>query len=189
MSKRAIFLDRDGVLNIEKTFVLSPSEMELYPRVGQAVRKVNASPFLAIVVTNQSAVARNYITEQELGLIHQELRRQLAICGAHLDGLYYCPHREVMDEIPQNPEYIKDCSCRKPKPGLLMQAARDFDIDLASSYLIGDSVRDIEAGKRAGCTTIGLRTGHALQGLQEPPDHIFDTLEAAVNYILESEKQ
>jgi len=188
MSKRAIFLDRDGVLNVEKTFVLSPADMELYPQVGEAVKKINESPFLAIVVTNQSAVARNYITEQELGLIHQELRRQLDTAGAYLDGIYYCPHREVLAETPQNRDYIMDCECRKPKPGMLLQAARDFDLDLKASYLIGDSVRDIEAGKMAGCTTIGLRTGHSLKGLQDPPDQIFDTLEEAVNFITSNRK-
>jgi len=185
--KRAIFLDRDGVLNVEKTFVLSPSEMELYPGVGQAVRKINQSAFLAIVVTNQSAVARNYITEEDLVAIHQELRRQLEEHGAYLDGLYYCPHREELNKTPRNPGYIVDCECRKPKPGMLVQAARDYHIDLAGSYLIGDSVRDIEAGKKAGCTTIGLRTGHGLKGLEDPPDHIFDHLKKAVDFILESE--
>jgi len=184
MSEQAIFLDRDGVLNVEKTFVLSPSEMELYPRVGQAVKKINESVFLAIVVTNQSAIARSYITEQELEDIHQELRGQLEADGAYVDGIYYCPHREVLDGTSQNSDYIMDCSCRKPNPGMLLQAARDFDIDLNASYLIGDSVRDIEAGKKAGCTTIGLNTGHALKGLHDPPDHIFDTLEEAVDFIL-----
>lgn len=185
--RRAIFLDRDGVLNVEKTFVLSPSEMELYPGVAQAVRKINESSFLAIVVTNQSAVARNYITEDELQAIHQELSRQLDMHGAYLDALYYCPHREELNETFENRDYIVNCECRKPNPGMLVQAARDYDIDLAGSYLIGDSARDIEAGKKAGCITIGLRTGHGLKGLQDRPVYIFDDLKKAVDFILDSE--
>ena len=184
MKQRAIFLDRDGVINVEKTFVLSPADMELYPESAEAVKKINDSGFLAIVVTNQSAVARNYITVEELDRIHDELKRQLGEKGAGLDGIYYCPHRESLDEEPENTGYIMDCECRKPKPGMLLQAAEDFDIDLDRSYLIGDSARDILAGKSAGCTTIGLKTGHALKGIEEHPDYTFDDLSEAVDFIL-----
>lgn len=186
--KKAIFLDRDGVLNVEKTFVLTPEDMELYPHTGEAVRKINESSYLAIVVTNQSAVARNYITLDELKSIHDEMYRQLKLSGAYIDGLYFCPHREHLDDPPEDTRFIVDCECRKPKPGMLRQAAGDFGLDLEGSYLVGDSVRDIQAGKRAGCTTIGLRTGHALKGLEDPPDHIFDDLQQAVDFILDKKQ-
>ncbi|HKL37338.1 MAG TPA: HAD-IIIA family hydrolase [Bacteroidales bacterium] len=188
MKRKAIFLDRDGVINVEKTFVLSPEEMDLYPGSADAVRRINESGYLAIVVTNQSAVARNYITPEELGNIHDELKRLLAGRGAKADAIYYCPHRERLDEEPGNPEFIMDCECRKPKPGMLYQAADDFDIDLTRSYLIGDSARDILAGKRAGCTTIGLKTGHALKGIEQKPDYVFDDLWQAVDYILKADE-
>ena len=180
-------MDRDGVINVEKTFVLSPEEMELYPGSADAVRRINEAGYLAVVVTNQSAVARNYITPDQLGTIHGELKRLLALRRAKVDAIYYCPHREELtDEEPGNPHYIMDCECRKPKPGMLYQAAEDLDIDLSRSYLIGDSARDILAGKRAGCTTIGLKTGHALKGIDQQPDYVFDDLQQAVDYILKN---
>ncbi len=182
--RRAIFLDRDGVLNVEKTFVLSPGQMELMEGAGEALRRINESDYLAVVVTNQSAVARAYITLEELDAIHRQMRRQLEQAGGHLDGLYFCPHRERLDGEQGDPQFIKDCACRKPKPGLLFQAARELNIDLKQSFMIGDSARDIEAGKNAGCTTIGVRTGHGLKGLTHPPDHIFDDVKGAVEYIL-----
>lgn len=185
MSRRAIFLDRDGVINVEKNFVLSPDEIELYPFSGGAIKKLNQAGYLVIVITNQSAVARNYISLDDLERIHRAMRHLLSSsAGARVDDIYYCPHREHLDEPPDNPEFIKDCDCRKPKPGMLLEAARRWDIDLESSWLIGDSARDIQAGKDAGCRTIGLRTGHALKGIVEPPDYIFDDLDEAVDFIM-----
>ena len=189
MKQIAVKLDRDGVINVEKTFVLSPEEMELYPGSADAVRRINDAGYLTIVVTNQSAVARDYITTGELEKIHGELKRLLSTeAGAKVDAIYYCPHRERLDEEGGNPEYIIDCECRKPKPGMLYQAAEDFDIDLNRSYLIGDSARDVLAGKRAGCTTIGLKTGHALKGIEQSPDYVFDDLRQAVDYILKNDR-
>lgn len=189
MDKRAIFLDRDGVINVEKNFVLSPDEIELYPSSAQAIRKINEAGFLVIVITNQSAVARNFITIEQLQGIHDELQNQLKKEGAWLDAIYFCPHREKLDEGVRNSEYIIDCECRKPKPGMLLRAAEEFGIDLDDSYFIGDSERDIIAGNRAGCTTIGVRTGHSLNGMKESPDYIFDDLDEAVNFILDREEK
>jgi histidinol-phosphate phosphatase family protein len=189
MNKRAILLDRDGVINVEKTFVLSPGEIELYSFSAKAIRKINEARFLAIVITNQSAVARNFITIKQLQDIHDELRNHLKREGAWLDAIYFCPHREKLDEEVKNSEYIIDCECRKPKPGMLFRAAEDFGIDLGDSYFIGDSERDIIAGNRAGCTTIGVRTGHSLNGMKESPDYIFDNLDEAVNFILGREEK
>jgi D-glycero-D-manno-heptose 1,7-bisphosphate phosphatase len=184
-NKRAIFLDRDGVINVERNFVLSPKDLELYPFAAGAIKKINKSGFLAIVVTNQSAVARNYITIDQLEGIHEELRSLLGRSGAYLDAVYYCPHREKIDEEVEDGRYIFDCECRKPKPGMLLKAARDFDINLQESYFIGDSERDIVAGQRAGCTTLGVRTGHGLKGNEKSPDYVFDNLSIAVDFVLE----
>ncbi len=189
MSKRAIFLDRDGVINVEKNFVLSPDKIELYPFSASAIRKIKEAGYLAIVITNQSAVARNYLTIEQLQDIHGELKNQLKKEGARLDAIYFCPHKEKLDEEVNNSEYILDCECRKPKAGMLYRAAKDFDIDLKNSYLIGDSERDIIAGIRAGCTTIGVRTGHSLKGIKESPDYIFKDLEEAVDFILEMKEK
>ncbi|MBS3770737.1 MAG: HAD family hydrolase, partial [Bacteroidales bacterium] len=184
MGRRAVFLDRDGVINEEKNFVLSPHQIELYPFSGEAVKKLNQAGYPVIVVTNQSAVARNYITIEQLNAIHNALIDKLKSEGAYLDGIYFCPHKGELDEEVGNKEYIHDCECRKPKPGMLFQAAEDFNIDLKRSYLIGDSERDIIAGKRAECITIGVRTGKGLNGMKESPDYIFNDLQEAVDFIL-----
>ena len=187
--RRAVFLDRDGVINKEKNFVLSPDDIELYPFSARAIKKINLSGFLAIVITNQSAVARNYITLEELHQIHNELERQLKLGGAYLDEIYFCPHKATVDHEVLNKNYLFECDCRKPKPGMLFQAARDYDIDLHRSYFVGDSERDIVAGKNAGCIAIGVRTGHGLQNIEELPDFVFDDLNEAVEHILVSQDQ
>jgi len=186
MSRKAIFLDRDGVINVEKNFVLSYDEIELYPFSGKAIKKLNEAGYLVIVITNQSAVARNYITIEQLNFINQELKDQLKKEGAYLDAIYFCPHKDGLDDEEGNSEFIIDCECRKPKPGMLLRAADEFNIDLKHSYVIGDSERDILAGKRAECITIGVKTGKALNGMKESADYIFNDLQDAVNFILSS---
>ncbi|MGM0531447.1 MAG: D-glycero-beta-D-manno-heptose 1,7-bisphosphate 7-phosphatase [Bacteroidota bacterium] len=189
MIRSAIFLDRDGVINEEKNFVLSPDKIELYPFSAGAIKKLNQAGYLVIVVTNQSAVARNYITIEQLNAIHDKLRNQLKKEGAYLDGIYFCPHLEKPDGQGENSEFILNCECRKPKPGMLFRAAEEFNIDLKRSYLIGDSERDIIAGKRAECTTIGVKTGKGLNGMKESPDYIFNDLQEAADFILSRSDQ
>ena len=180
-------MDRDGVINVEKNFVLSPDEIELYPFSGGAIKKLNQAGYLVIVITNQSAVARNYITIEQLNGINQALRNQLLKEGSYLDAIYFCPHKDGIDDEIGNREFILDCECRKPKPGMFYRAAKDFDIDLKHSYVIGDSERDIIAGKRADCKTIGVKTGKALNGMMDSPDYIFNDLREAVDFILNKE--
>ena len=182
--KLAVFLDRDGVINVEKNFVLSPDDIELYPFSAGAIKKLNQAGYLVVVVTNQSAIARNYITIEQLNDIHRELNDQLEKEGAYLDGIYFCPHKREVDEEVENKKFIIDCECRKPKPGMLFRAAEEFNIDLKRSYLIGDSERDIIAGKRAECITIGVRTGKGLNGMKESPDYLFNDLQEAADFIL-----
>lgn len=185
---KAIFLDRDGVINYEKNFILSTEDMELMPDAPQALRKINSSPFLAIVVTNQSAIARNLIRLNELDQIHEKLKADLKKHGTYLDAIYYCPHHTDNDAPDVNQDLIKDCYCRKPKPGLLIDASKEMDIDLQKSYLIGDSERDIQAGKEAGCSTIGVRTGKNIENFKANPDYIFDTILGATDFILNTNK-
>jgi histidinol-phosphate phosphatase family protein len=187
--QRAIFLDRDGVLVEDEEYISTPDELIPYPFASSAIKKINQSNFLAIVITNQPVVARNLCTEQELRIIHNKLDTVLGKDHAFLDALYYCPHHPHRGYPDENPVYKIDCPCRKPKPGMLLDAARDFNIDLTSSYFIGDHERDLEAGKRAGVSTIGVRTGQALNGSKLQPDFLFENIEQAVDFIIQSPKK
>lgn len=145
-----IFLDRDGVLNREVNLLSRPEQLELLPGAAQAVRAINQSGYLAVVVTNQPQIARNLCSIEELRSIHDRLETLLGAEGAYLDAIYYCPHHPDKGYPEERPEYKIDCDCRKPKPGMLLQAAQDLNIDLSASYMIGDSPRDVGAGEAAG---------------------------------------
>lgn len=149
--QKAIFLDRDGVLNKHIGFVKSVAEFELLPEAAKAVKAINKSGYLAIVVTNQPVIARGDCTWEELQRIHDKMETELGKEGTFLDGIYICPHHPDKGFEGERLEYKYDCECRKPKPGLLLQAAKDFNIDLKQSFMIGDSSRDVEAGHNAGC--------------------------------------
>lgn len=152
--QKAIFLDRDGTINKYVGYLRKPEEFELLPGVGEAIRKINASGYLAIVVTNQPVIARGEVTVDELQLIHNKMETLLGKEGAYLDGIYYCPHHPDKGFAGEVTELKIDCECRKPKPGMLLKAARDFNIDLKQSWMIGDGQNDIKAGKIAGCKTV-----------------------------------
>lgn len=152
--QKAIFLDRDGTINKYVGFLRSVDDFELLDGVSEAIRKINASGYLAIVVTNQPVIARGEVSLDELEVIHNKMETLLGNDGAYLDAIYYCPHHPDKGFEGERVEYKIDCECRKPKPGMLLQAAKDFNIDLASSYMIGDSKNDILAGKNAGCKTV-----------------------------------
>ena len=148
--QKAIFLDRDGTINKYVGFLRKIDEFELIEGVSEAIKKINQSGYLAIVVTNQPVIARGEVSWEELHEIHRKMETLLGKDGAYIDGMYICPHHPDKGFEGERPEYKIDCDCRKPKPGLLLQAAKDFNIDLAESYMIGDSGRDVEAGERAG---------------------------------------
>lgn len=149
--QKAIFLDRDGTINKYVGFLTKAEQFELLPGVTEAIKKINKSGFLAIVVTNQPVIARGDCTWDELRQIHDKMETELGNAGTFLDAIYICPHHKDKGFEGELPEYKFDCECRKPKPGLLLQAAKDFNIDLSQSYIIGDSENDIEAGKQSGC--------------------------------------
>ena len=148
--QKAIFLDRDGTINIYKGFLTKPEDFELIPGAAEAIRQINHSGYLCIVVSNQPIIARGDCTFQELQAIHDKMETLLGKEGAFVDAIYYCPHHPDKGFEGERPEYKIECTCRKPKPGLLLQAAKDWNIDLSESYMIGDSERDIQAGKNAG---------------------------------------
>ena len=158
--QKAIFLDRDGTLNKYVGFLQSPDELELLPGVAEAIRNINASGDLAIVITNQPVVARGEVSVEELDTIHQKLETELGKEGAYIDALYYCPHHPDKGFEGEVAALKIACDCRKPKPGLILQAAKDFNIDLASSWMVGDSEIDIGCGKNAGTHTALLGNKH-----------------------------
>lgn len=149
--QKAIFLDRDGTINKYVGFLRNIDDFELIDGVAEAIKRINQSSYLAIVVTNQPVIARGEVSWEELHEIHKKMETLLGKCGAYIDGIYICPHHPDKGFEGERPEYKFDCDCRKPKPGLLQQAAKDFNIDISQSIMIGDSERDVEAGKTAGC--------------------------------------
>ena len=190
MKKRAVFLDRDGTINKDVGYPNSYSMIEIYPYSYDAVRKINASGFLAVIVTNQSGIGRGLIEEKNLHDIHRKLRLAFAEKKARFDGIYYCPHY-MESEIP---EYQGDCPCRKPNPGMAEKAAKDLDIDTSRSYMIGDKVEDVLFGINIEATPILLLTGYGQKSLPAlrkkgiEPAYVAENLIDAVDWILEREK-
>lgn len=151
--QKAIFLDRDGTINKYVGFLRNINQFELIDEVSEAIKKVNASGYLAIVVTNQPVIARGEVSFEELEEIHRKMETLLGEKGAYLDSIYYCPHHPHKGYEGERPELKIDCKCRKPKPGMLVKAAQDFNIDLSQSWMVGDGENDIKAGQNAGCRT------------------------------------
>ena len=149
---KAIFLDRDGVINKErKDYVKTVSELEIFENISWCVKELKQRNFLVIVITNQSAINRGLTTVEQIKNIHSHIQEFLKKSNVQIDGFYFCPHRP--DE---------NCSCRKPKPGLILNASNDFDIDLQSSWMIGDNESDVLAGQQAGCNTIQIKNNNEL---------------------------
>lgn len=167
--QRALFLDRDGTLNKEVNFLTNIDDLELLPGAAEAVKKINQAGYLAIVITNQPVIARGEVTLQQLNEIHAKLETLLGREGAYIDGLYFCPHHPDKGFEGERPEYKRDCECRKPKAGMVLQAARDFNIDLSASYMIGDRDKDVECGQAAGLKQSVLceRNGNLLEALNK----------------------
>lgn len=155
--QKAVFLDRDGTINQHVGFLRDISEFGLLPGVAEAIRIINASGYLAIVVTNQPVIARGEVTYGQLQEIHNKMETLLGNEGAYLDGIYFCPHHPHRGYEGEIEDLKVECGCRKPKPGMLLKAAEDFHIDLSKSWMIGDSENDIKAGKAAGCLTAFMR--------------------------------
>lgn len=178
---RAVFLDRDGTINVERGYLLEPGDVELLPTSGEAIRTLNGLGFLTIIITNQAPLRKGLLSFDGLETINQKLWDELQSHLALYDALYFCPHTAEDNE---------KCACRKPQPGLVYQAAQDFNIDLNVSYFIGDKLSDIETGKRSGCKTVLVLTGRGRQTLEKLkaiqqvyPDHVCETLQDAVMWI------
>lgn len=182
MGRKAIFLDRDGVINEDLGWIGSPEELKIYPFAAKAIARANEAGFLVIVVTNQSVIARELCTVEDLERIHSKMVEELAGQGARVDAIFFCPH---------HPDYGEGelCGCRKPEVGLVDQAVGEFGIEPAESYMIGDKTSDIQTGINAGMQTILVRTGNAgKDGLfQVSADWIEDDLLGAITRILHEE--
>lgn len=152
--QKAVFLDRDGTINKYIGFLRNIDDFELIDGVAEAIKRINASGYLAIVVTNQPVIARGEVSYEELEEIHNKMETLLGKEGAYLDGIYFCPHHPQKGFAGERSELKFNCDCRKPNPGMLMKAAQDFNIDLQQSWMIGDSESDIKAGQSVGCQTV-----------------------------------
>ena len=189
MSRPAVFLDRDGTIIDDVGFLSSIERMSLLPWAAGAIRMLNEAGLPVVVITNQSGVGRGMFDEAHVKATHEALDRALAALDARIDAYYYCPHHpEAADE-----RYRAACECRKPAPGLLRQAARDLDLDLSRSWMVGDWWRDVEAGVAAGARAILVRSGHHDAHRPKPPaapqaDAILDNLMEAVRWILRSSR-
>jgi len=189
--QRAVFLDRDGTVADEVGYVNHASRIRLLPRSAEAVRRIKDAGFLAVVVTNQAGVARDYFEERVVHQANQRLLELLSQEGATLDGIYYCPHHPREGAPP----YRQDCQCRKPRPGMLQRAAEDLGIELGRSYMVGDGLVDVGAARAAGVVPILVLTGYGRGHVEHrrsrwtvEPEHIAEDLLDAVEWILGRER-
>lgn len=185
---KAVFLDRDGVITREPPYYAHRlDQLALIPRAGDAVRRLNENGFITIIISNQSGIGRGYYSEQDTDIFNRAMKEELSAGGARIDAIYICPH---------HPEasigsYRVDCDCRKPRPGLLLKAGNELDIDMPKSFMVGDKLTDVEAGRRAGVSTVLVKTGQGKEELKNGDikcDFITDDLYTAVEYILEAER-
>lgn len=188
MSKIAVFIDRDGTMSEEVGYVNHLSRFKLLQNTAAAIKMLNDAGILAIVATNQAGVARGYFVEDMIGKVHEKLKNELARAGAHLDAIYYCPHHPSAGKPP----YRTDCDCRKPRPGMILKAKDEFDIDLKRSYMIGDKISDVEFGQKLGLKSVMVMTGygigeyeHQRQDWKTTPDFMAEDLLGAVKWIIE----
>ncbi|AGY57192.1 D-glycero-alpha-D-manno-heptose-1,7-bisphosphate 7-phosphatase [Gloeobacter kilaueensis] len=179
----AVFLDKDGTLIEDVPYNVAPERIRLMPGACEGLRLLAGAGWPLIVVTNQSGVAHGYFREAALAGVEARLRTLVAQCGAPLAGFYYCPHHPAGSVLP----YARHCRCRKPRPGLLLRAARELPVDLGRSWLVGDILHDVEAGSRAGCRTVLLVNGHETEWVLGPrrlPDYLAADLNDAARFIV-----
>ncbi|MBU4444368.1 D-glycero-beta-D-manno-heptose 1,7-bisphosphate 7-phosphatase [bacterium] len=180
MKHKAIFIDRDGTINVDVHYLDDPDKFEMYPGVGEGVKKLKDKGFKIIVITNQSGIARGYFIEKQLWNIHEIMKKEFQEFDVVLDGIYYCPHH------PND-----KCDCRKPNTGLFEKAIKEHDIDVKKSYMLGDKTLDVGAGKKIGARTVLVPEPHIRDELlsnknewEYGPDYIADDFMDAVEWIL-----
>ena len=176
MANRAVFVDRDGTMAKDVSYCSRPEDFELLPNTAEAISLLNQHGFKVIMITNQSGIARGYFTEEMLAKIHEKMKSELAKEGAWVDAIYYCPHH------PDD-----KCQCRKPKPKLALQAAKDHDIELKGSLVVGDLQMDIDLGKAIGCRTILIGTAPPMNGEAAKSDIVVSDLLKAAKVIVKEQ--
>lgn len=159
MKAKAVFLDRDGTLNVDVDYLYKIEDLRWIQDAKEAVAYLNAQGYKVFVVTNQSGIARGYYTVEQMNLLHEHMAAEIASCGGKIEKFYYCPHHKEGKVA----EYTCDCTCRKPKPGMLLQALAEYDIDKAASFMVGDSARDVEAAENAGLRGYLYKEGSLLE--------------------------
>jgi D-glycero-D-manno-heptose 1,7-bisphosphate phosphatase len=163
-TRRAVFLDRDGTINVEKDYLYKIEDFEFIPGAQEAIKKLKEAGFVVIVVSNQSGVARGYFDEDAVNQLHRHIQGELMDHSTSIDDFYFCPHHPDKGLGA----YRLDCNCRKGKPGMLLQAALEHDLDLQHSFMVGDKLADIVAGERAGCKSILVLTGYGATTALKP---------------------
>jgi D-glycero-D-manno-heptose 1,7-bisphosphate phosphatase len=188
-SKRAVFLDRDGTINVEVGYLSRPEDLLLIEGSAHAIRRLNEAGFLVVVVSNQSGVGRGYFNEEAVASVNEAMVGELARFGARLDAIYYCPHYpEAVVE-----KYRLECDCRKPGPGMVRRAERELGIDVPDSYVVGDHRGDILLAKNVGARSVLVVTGHGADELEKlreegvDPDYVTNNLAEAVDRILSAQ--
>jgi D-glycero-D-manno-heptose 1,7-bisphosphate phosphatase len=185
--RKAVFLDRDGTINVEVQYLNKVEEFHFIPGVPYALKRLKDAGLLLVVVTNQSGIGRGIYDEAALQRVHDHMHEELASFGVEIDACYFCPHH------PEHAsgDYLKECSCRKPLPGMLQEAADALGIDLAASYMVGDKLIDVEVGINAGCTPLMVLTGYGSSHVERLPEGIrsFPDLNFAADAILEMERE
>lgn len=183
---RAVFIDRDGTISEEVGYINHASRFRLFPFSAAAIKQLHENGYLAILVTNQAGVARGYFSEDMVQAVHKRMAEELETSGATLDAVYYCAHHPSVGEAP----YRLECDCRKPKPGLLLRAARDFDIDLTKSWMVGDRYSDVQLATNAGVKSVLVLSGygrgeweHQRDNWTIQPDLVAEDLLEAVSLI------
>ncbi len=188
MGRPAVFLDRDGTIIREADYLRSVAQLRLLPGAAAAIRRLNEAGLAVVITTNQSGIARGLLTEADLSEINEALSKRLSARGATIDAIYYCPHHPEVGKPP----YRRRCRCRKPAPGMLLRAAKDLGLDLARSFSVGDSERDLAAGRKVGARTVLVRTGYGRKtqaaGACEA-DYLARNLSDAADWILRQLKR
>lgn len=164
MSLKAIFLDRDGTLNVDVNYLYKIEDFAWMPEAKEALAYLQGQGYTLFVITNQSGIARGYYTIAQMEELHAYMNQELAQVGAHIEKFYYCPHHNKEGVLP---EYVKDCDCRKPKPGMFLQAMSEYEVDKEKSLMIGDSKRDVEAAEAAGIRGYLYQGGSLLEFVKQ----------------------
>ena len=190
MKQRAVFIDRDGTMSEEVGYINHSSRFRLFPYTATAIKHLNESGWLAIVVTNQAGVARGYFSEDMIDTVHAQMTKDVTANGGRIDAIYYCAHHPSVGEPP----YRVACDCRKPQPGLINRAAEKFDVDLSSSWMIGDRYSDVELARNAGVKSMFVLSGygrgeweHQRTNWSAQPDLVAENLLEAVQMIVSTE--